>query len=1180
MSYIKKIELKGFKSFSSKTSIILDKGFTVLTGPNGSGKTNIVDAILFGLGELSSRRLRSENFAKLTFSGAPDTKIVKAKAAKVVIQFDNSKNRIPVETKTVTISREIRQSGQSIYRFNGRRSTRSRINDMLSMAGISAAGHNVVMQGTITRIAEISPVERRKIVEDLIGLSNYDEQKVDAEEKLGKAEISIQTAMGRVEEVQKRVEDLERERNDFLRHTFIENEIRRLKAIKISNEIYETEKKVEDIHSRLEKLRSSAEKLKDSRENLRSARHEIESKWRRYSSELVDGEGIRILEVQMKIGDIKSKLAELTTKIETGTVSLDRLKKVKENTIQQLESAKKDEAITREKIKLLKHERDSLLKEIEVNRSKHGDLSEEIVQIRVDSGENSEKLRENELKLNDYYQSLMAQRADYARSQVTIDVLSKRMEEHRLRRKNLASVLKELQKSIKDLKDVREQQKQGLKNIQQSLDSKIGQKQSIENDVAEAVKIVASARDAVVEFATQRKMAERVATEEKALRKIEELGKLGVIEGINGRLRNLIKIKKRYTRAIEATAVGWLDSIVVRDFNTALVCAETLRRLQLARIKIIPLKELSKSEPIRPLKIKGISGVSSSFIKYKTLYKPALIFVFGDTLIAEDYEAALTASSEGYRTVTLKGDLFEVGGGIESGYYRAPINFFSIIPSEPAVKSLEQAVSALKKHLEKRDIDIQTLEEELENSRLESVRRRESINILDNELQRVQTNIQQTMRDSKDIQGVIQKSSSRLEKEKKNLELSNTKFVTIKSEMEDIRIDLDRLLDKTNSSRIQEVEFEREKMNEEISELQQKLIVVETEFSTLQSKMEKVFKISSNNVKDQIDKVGGQLLNTEREVKEALKLRDKLKKELSETEEVKDEVSQTALKAKKSEKFTSRIDKIDEHLKGLDAEYEQTIRLLSQLQTDLQTSKLQVDQRFFQLKEIGCENPLEVLPEHLESADSLLSLMHLESARLGAVNQLALYHYSEQTSRYRDLSVRMNELEREKLAILSFMEEIEMEKRRVFMDSFNKINKSFSSYFSRLTDDGEADLKLENMKDPFAGGADMLVQFPGKPPIIVSGCSGGERSVAAIAFILAMQDFMPTSFYLFDEIDAHLDPFYVEKMAELLTEESDKSQFIVITLKPEMIGKAGKVYGVYEREGISQVVSTTFNKVV
>jgi chromosome segregation protein len=159
------------------------------------------------------------------------------------------------------------------------------------------------------------------------------------------------------------------------------------------------------------------------------------------------------------------------------------------------------------------------------------------------------------------------------------------------------------------------------------------------------------------------------------------------------------------------------------------------------------------------------------------------------------------------------------------------------------------------------------------------------------------------------------------------------------------------------------------------------------------------------------------------------------------------------------------------------------------------------------------------------------------------------------------------------------MDEIEYKKRKVFMEAFEKINQNLQRYFSKITGNGTATLTFENTEEPFLGGIDMLVQFPNKPSIVVSGASGGERSVAAVAFLFALKEFTPASFYVLDEIDAHLDAFHVSRLADLLLEEADKTQFIIITLKPEMVNKAQKVYGVYERNGVSNVVSAKFLEV-
>jgi chromosome segregation protein len=1161
------------------THIVLDKGFTVFTGPNGSGKTNIVDAILFGLGELSSRRLRAENFAKLIFHGSPDTVVEKAKTAKVVIQFDNSDSRIPVETNTVTISREVHKNGESVFRLNGRRVSRANLVDILSMAGISSSGCNVVAQGTITRMAEIAPFERRKVIEDLVGIAQYDAEKAEAEEKLRAAEISIRTAMGRIDEVQKRIDDLERERNELNRYTFVQNEIKRFEAMKISHEIAEIKNEVTGLSSKIEEVSSRVEKLRQLREGLRTQRHEIETKWSQLSSEMVEEGGTRVLEVQIKIGDLKSKLTELTIKIDAGKTSNEGLRKVRDNSTQQLAAIENEISENTKRVRELEKTHEQLANEISSKQTRHDTFSEEIAGLRENLGENSKKILETRQKLDDLNQDLNELRNNYAKSQATLQILSRRMNDLNTRKEKFASTLNELKESFNDLQKVRKEQENQLEALQHSLDRKIAQKDAVETEIVGAGKIAKSAREAVVEFATQREIAEKIAQEEKALRNIEELGELGVISGIHGRLRNLIKVDRGYERAIEAAAVGWLDSIIVQDFDTAFTCTETLRRLKLDRIKIIPLQGLPNMKPATTPKIEEVGGAASAYVKYSEQYAPAVTFVFGDTFIARHDKAALAASREGYRAVTVNGDLYEPGGGIECGYYRAPIDFSSMIPSENAVQSLDQAVKALQEHLTRRESDITTLEEDIGRTRVDITRLTEMISTMEGEIARIRRNIKTTEQNVKHIGKQILNIQGHLEKERTEMVLQKTHRDAIQKEMQKLRSELSLLQQKVDLSRIQEMEIQRERLAEGIIASRQTLGSIETEFSTLKSKMTNILKIGADNIRIQLRKVEHQLSTIEKEVSEAIQQKETLEKELSELEKSKEELSRSVLNAREeSKRFTSQIDYIDSRLKRYDEEHEKASQILNSLQLKAQTFQLQLDQDFRRLKELGYEEPLKVLPEQLQMAESSLKLMRLELERLGAVNQLAPLHYAEQISRYKELSIRMNELEKEKQAIISFMEEIEHKKQKVFMEAFNRINEKISKYFSKLTDGGEAALKLENPEEPFAGGIDMIVQFPGKSPILVSGASSGERSVSAIAFIFALQDFTPSTFYLLDEIDAHLDALHVNKLGELLVGESTKSQFLVITLKPEMVQKAERVYGVYGRNGVSHVVSATFKE--
>ncbi len=1177
MPYIKKIELKGFKSFGPQTiKISLDKGFTALTGPNGSGKSNIIDAVLFSLGELSTRRLRAENAAHLIFHGSDKAGQEKAKMAKVVIQFDNTDGTMPVDTTTVTISREVFKNGQSVYRLNGRRMSRAYITETLSMSSISSMSQNIIPQGTLTRLTEINSLERRKIIEDLVGIGQYDSEKVEAEEKLRAADISIRTAMGRIDEVQKRLDDLERERNQLLRYNFIQAETKKFQAIKISSDITQVNAKLNEAKSQNEKVQARVDKLKEQRDLRRGKRHDVEGEWRKLSGENLEEGGSQVLKVQITIGELKSKLSELNTKINSGQGSLESLKRVRENNLAQQENIRTEIRENRLKIRVFRNELAKIQVALAQKVSEHEVLAQQTAELWGGLDSNNEQIRAKQTQIDNHVKRMAYLRSEYTKEKGALRLCTGRIKSLTVRKERFRVNLAEIEKSLGELEQVQKDQKIQLKNLEASIERKKTQKDTVEKEIAAAEKIASSAKDAVIEFATQRDLAATIASEEKALRSIEEMGNVGAINGIHGRLRNLIKIDKNFKKAIEAAATGWLDALVVANLDSAFTCTETLRRMKLGRIKIIPLQGSInvKNKPVPNRE--GVVGALSSFMKYDSNVGLAVNYVFGDTMVVSNDKVAFALSNEGYRAVTVNGDLFE-SGAFESGYYRAPIDFSTIIPSENALKSLDEAVNALQTHLTQRGTDITGLEEEVERSKIEMTRLVEGIATLDREIVRIKRGVKRTQFNIR----YTEKYGGKLEREaasyKGRMEVYRNERNGMRREDERLRGEIAGLRLKTDVKNIQALEVGREKLGEEVNTLKQNSGSTQTEISTYQSQFDRVLRNGYKNIKIQIVRVEQQQKKLEKEVADALLEREGIKKELDEQEKSRVELSKAVFSAREeSKKFTAQIDSIDAELRLLDTEYEVADRLLNQLQLSSETNQLRLQQLQSQLRLFGYEQPLETTQKQVEEAQTTIRMMQFEIETIGAINQLALSHYADQLSRYRELSVRLNELEKEKQAIVQFMDEIEAKKRKVFMDAFEKINTSLKVYFSKLTGGGEATIKLENPDEPFAGGIDMIVQFPNKPSIVVSGASGGERSITAVAFIFSLKDFTPASFYILDEVDAHLDAYHTGLLADLLLEEAEKMQFIVISLRPEMVNRAQKVYGVYERNGISNVVTAKF----
>jgi chromosome segregation protein len=519
MPYIKKIELKGFKSFGPQTvKVNFDKGFTAITGPNGSGKSNIMDSLLFALGELSTRRLRAENSAKLIFHGSERSNLDKAKMAKVVVQFDNSDGLMPVDTNTVTISREVYRNGQSVYRLNGRRMSRAMVTETLSMAAVSTMSNNILPQGTITRLTDLTSLERRKIIEDLIGIAQYDSEKTEAEEKLRAADISIRTAMGRIDEVQKRLDDLERERNQLMRYNFIQAETKKFQAIKVSADIAVQNQKVAEGAKQAEIVTSRLDKLREERDLRRNRRHEIEGDWRKLSGEGLEQGGSEVLKVQIRIGELKSKLTELNSKINSGQASIDSFKRVRENNLAQHEALHNEIRENRLKIRQLNAELVKINGELAQKQAQHEALAKETSALWENLDGNNQQIRQLEGQIEGYVKRLAFLRSEYKQDKAALRLCVGRIKNLSARKEKFIASQAEIEKSLSELEAVQRDQKAQLKSLEHLIEKKKIQKETVQREIEEAEKIATSAKEAVVEFATQRDLAATIAAEEKALR--------------------------------------------------------------------------------------------------------------------------------------------------------------------------------------------------------------------------------------------------------------------------------------------------------------------------------------------------------------------------------------------------------------------------------------------------------------------------------------------------------------------------------------------------------------------------------------------------------------------------------------------------------------------------------------
>jgi chromosome segregation protein len=305
------------------------------------------------------------------------------------------------------------------------------------------------------------------------------------------------------------------------------------------------------------------------------------------------------------------------------------------------------------------------------------------------------------------------------------------------------------------------------------------------------------------------------------------------------------------------------------------------------------------------------------------------------------------------------------------------------------------------------------------------------------------------------------------------------------------------------------------------------------------------------------------------------KFEDQLKQLQANREQLSEELS--GVKAKRNE-YDGQSKKIETEITKLLDELDPINTELADLTASSKHQRMQIEFHMNELRELGYSDLVEVADEEIEGVEKTLPILKKEIAAIGGVNELAASQYEEVKENYKHLASRIYDLEKEKLSIIQFMNEIDRQKLEAFMKAFNQVSQSFNEIFSTVTG-GAGRLFLEKPENPFEAGADIRLQFPGKTEMTIGSASGGEKSVGTVCFILALQAIHPMPFYMMDEMDAHLDVVNSQRLAELLKSKSKGSQFIVVSLKDVTIARADSVYGVFIQEGTSQVVGLPMQEV-
>ncbi|HXW01758.1 MAG TPA: chromosome segregation SMC family protein [Candidatus Nitrosotenuis sp.] len=1163
MVHIKKVEIFGFKSFGfTNTTVSFEPGLVSISGPNGSGKSNILDAIIFALGENKPKIMRVDKLRSLIHDIEGNRR--GTKMARVSLHFDNTDRQIPVDSNSVVITREMDEHGENIYYLNQKHTNRNQILDLLEVANASLTQLNAVQQGTVTRISEFTAEEKRTVIEDLIGLAYFDEKKAESLKQLEDADRRLEIALARMDEIKKRIDELEAERNLKLRYELINRELGRLHAISASTKMKAIQSEKVSKERSMHSLVSEAKKLDEERVIIKKEISELEAQKSSFMAEAnaynqakasIDSE----LSAAMQV--YESANSETIAKTRRHTQIQTRLPEIAAD-LEQLHQTRSiiETQIGEQKASIakIKEEKTMIYQEIK-------SLESEISAVHKQQSHAIAQRKETDDKIQGLTSKLNHAKVMFAKLESEINDTKSKMGANQKRHTEIVDESVNLTRLKARLELVRTNHKDAITELKSRISDQTDKHARIENDVDELSIILEKATKAAAQYEAKIRVVKGLMHEDYTIASlIEHRQDLG----IEGLVYEMISWDKEYERAVLAAASDWIKSFVVKDFATLLSLAEMARSKKLPKLKIIPLEAIPKFNLQRPSD-SDVVGVLSDFVRCEEKYAPLATFLFGNVILVKSRDAAMRISKSGYKTVTVDGEFFEAKGSAVIIDINSKISKLTkIISMSTSVDGLVQSINLIKKYIQKKRFALKKVEGIIQNYK-------NRLSISESGL----TNADLSYSDLKIKITTIEKTKSQLE----------SRIAHLQRHLDRISVELSK--EESNTASLEErislmhdnyADGEHTRIASELSRLNEKrseLMARQTEIiNELREKEAQIATLSGQELGEKT-----KIRNLHDEQSSLNHEKHEIETRLASLEKEKAQANEALVKLREKEQdliatggtSISKLQEFDGNLGQLNEKERTYTREINAIER--QSDSLARDIRDIIENEAKIQKILEKYGygETTETfeVDSMLTALESEMGSLTSkLNATAPETYVEISNGYRSMSDRKNELEEERNAIVKFIEEIDKDKRQTFLEAFDKVDKEIREAFHTMTG-GEAWLELQNEDDIFNSGISYLIQFPNKPKRESSSISGGEKTLAAIVFVLALQKLKPSVFYLFDEVDAHLDAPNSEKLAKIIEQRSQGSQFIMVSLKDSVVQKAKLIYGVYPKNGVSHVVT-------
>jgi len=1189
--FLSKLEIFGFKSFADKTKLDFSREITGVVGPNGSGKTNIVDAIRWCLGEQKSSTLRSDKMENVIFNGTRNRKPMGM--AEVSMTFINDKGVLPSEYSEITITRRIFRSGESEYLLNKNVCRLKDITNLFMDTGMGTNAYSVIELKMVENILSNRTDERRKMFEEAAGVNKYKLRRRLSLKKLDEVKNDLTRVNDIISEIEKNVRSLERQTKKAEKYNRLQAELR------------ENELNLAEREFALFTIQRNS--LAEEKNNLLQKKNGIDENIKNLEDKLIEYRN-KISEKEEVLRAKFNQLSEISDKIHTNrkniSVAEERIKSLTEN----IENYKSDI----EELKIQQTETEERLNGYFQERSRVEQKIEELSQVIETEAKTVE---DKKIKLEEFRNVLKT------KNESSLELL-KNYNELETKLGSLENYKTNANKTIEKLNEK-------IQTLTSDIAKSVGYLENLETEKA---KVTEELKKSETLYTTRLQEKEKLEQELKTLKEKElnEKGNLTNLknkiefyqslitnlEGISGGSKILLESEgwtdkektlfadvgntdEKYRLALEVALKNVLNNLLIADLDDLHKAVEYLKKNDLGKASFFLLgnglnskgvikKILNFTEKRTANKIEkqnGFIGWASGLVKTNNNWLPYFRKILHKTAVVETLDDAIQFHKKypDFNFATLEGDIITNNGIVEAG----------------SKAKVDETLFGRKKLLEQLKEEYPKLEENLKYIQKLIAEKENAIAQIDLKVLSDQGNI--ILNDINNIEKQIAKFEFEKSKASEEIEKIQNEIQELINQIGQYEFEITELSQKLNS-----IKAEKTHTGEELAGLESGVRNVEDDYEKAVTELN-AKRLQLERLKGELQNIINSINRSEESKKTIAETIERRKNEINsahgEISRLKETIDSASAMFEELENSKSALEKIkielDSEVTGMKSEMNELENKLSELRNERQIISDKIHDIELKNSETGIrlENLVETIRDeyamdlefkHFDDLDEFdfdhvsAEVHRLKNSikNLGQINLLAFDEYEEEKQRLDFLLKQRDDLIESEKDLVNTINEINETAQQIFLSTFEEIRQNFIKIFRTLFNPGdEADLRLEEGVDPLEAKIEIIAKPKGKRPTSIELLSGGEKTLTATALLFAIYLVKPSPFCIMDEVDAPLDDANIDRFTNLLKEFSKNTQFIIVTHNKRTMEATETMYGVtMQEEGVSKLVGVRFNE--